>query len=666
MKLTISGKLQLSFLLLALLFVASAAMTYRSVSVLERHTQSLLNSDLPTVDTSRGIQQSIQATLSSVRAYMLLGSDEAAGETLKQQLNSIIAQTDEGLPVLETLIAEQDYQTVVKQWGEVKTSVNKIVELAHSPENLPAHNLFTNEAAPIAEVALDQIQGLINDEASKKEGDERKRLFKVYADSYNSLANALSAMRDFLLYGKPEYLRKYQEFIKAHNQSVSEIEDKLELLDDSDRSLWDLFKEMQQLYFPLADQTIALRQSPDWNFANQEMAKQLLPAASALEASLENVVAAQQQKADRSGQGIEASIHQVLTFLVVALVLVIVAALAISNYMGRSIGRRVSEISQRAQRIAAGDVSQQPLVVQGNDELSALTESINRMNASLAGIVRGVTDKANQVSESMNALLNSNQQTLTQVKNQQQHITEMDAELSDVAQSTTHTLDQAQRSVETLSESQREIAQGKASLELNKETMQTLHETIEKANVLVSQLSAESAAIGKVTEVIEGLAEQTNLLALNAAIEAARAGDYGRGFAVVADEVRLLATRTTQSTTEINQIVQAIQSSTASVVKEIQQGQQIAELGAEHIEEAVVKLESTTEQIAMLNDQMLQLASAAEQQTQATQAITSLMHGVTHAVEDVAAISQRSNQTSQQVREQVSDLNHEMAQFKLA
>ncbi|MGI3027156.1 MCP four helix bundle domain-containing protein, partial [Vibrio cholerae] len=125
MKLTISGKLQLSFLLLALLFVASAAMTYRSVSVLERHTQSLLNSDLPTVDTSRGIQQSIQATLSSVRAYMLLGSDEAAGETLKQQLNSIIAQTDESLPVLETLIAEQDYQTVVQQWGEVKASVNK-------------------------------------------------------------------------------------------------------------------------------------------------------------------------------------------------------------------------------------------------------------------------------------------------------------------------------------------------------------------------------------------------------------------------------------------------------------------------------------------------------------------------------------------------------------
>lgn len=666
MKLTISGKLQLSFLLLALLFVASAAMTYRSISVLDRHAQSLLSSDLPTVDTSRGIQQSVQASLSTVRAYMLLGSNEASGERLKQQLNQIIAQTDQSLPVLEPLIEQQDYQTVVKQWQAVKVSVEKIVELAHSAENLPAHNLFTNEAAPIAEVALDQLQGLINAESSNKEGDERKRLFKVYADSYNSLANALSAMRDFLLYGRSEYLDKYHDFIKAHNQSVSEIESKLSLLNDSDRSLWDLFKEMQQLFFPLADQVIELRQSPDWNFAHQEMAKTLLPAAESLDGALEAVVKAQQMKADDSGEGIEASISQVLSVLVTTLILVIVAALVISGYMGRSIGRRVAGISKRAQLIAAGDVSQPPLSVKGNDELSALTESINRMNVSLAGIVQGVTDKAQRVSESMGALLQSNQHTLSQVKNQQQHISAMDSELTDVSQSTAHTLQQAQRSMAALAESQREIAEGKSSLELNKETMNNLHQTIDLANRLVGQLSEESAAIGKVTEVIEGLAEQTNLLALNAAIEAARAGEQGRGFAVVADEVRLLATRTTASTTEINQIVQAIQSSTASVVKEIQLGQKIAESGAQHIEEAVLKLESTSDQISMLNQQMVELTHASEQQTQATQAITHLMQQVNHAVDDVAAISSRSTQTSQQVQEQFAALDKDMAQFKLS
>ncbi|HDM8206182.1 TPA: methyl-accepting chemotaxis protein [Vibrio campbellii] len=666
MNLTISGKLQLSFVLLAVLFMASAVFTYRNVTTVEQYASSLLKSDLPTVDTSRGIQQSVQASLSSIRAYMLLGGDEEASARLSEDVRNIMASTDESLPTLQALISEQDFQAIQSQWDAVKVSLNKLIELSHSDENLPAHNLFINEAAPIAEVALDQLQSLINEESGNPFGGDRKRLFKVYADSYTSLANALSALRDFLLYGQQDHLDKYHDLIKYHNQSVAEIDSKLDRLTDNDQSLWSLFKEMQQLYFPLAEQVIALRHSPEWNESNLLMANELLPAADALDQSLETLVLAQQSRADQSGQGINQSIKNVLTTMLIAAALVLFSAVAISKYMGNTIGRRVKNLSERAKTIASGDVSQPPLTVVGKDELADLTDSINRMNQSLASIVAGVSEKANQVDSSMGALLKSAQVTSSNVEQQQTSIVEMGSQLDEIALAARNTLDQANQSVQKLSDSKGEIEQGRDALEQNKVTMESLHGSIETASTQVTQLSKESEAIGRVTEVIEGLAEQTNLLALNAAIEAARAGDQGRGFAVVADEVRMLATRTTQSTTEINGIINAIQRSTNSVVEEIEHSQSLAEQGAEHIEKAVTRLLATTEQIGSLNEQMAELAAAAEQQSHATNSITGLMSDITQSVDEVSNNSQRASETSLQVKEQVTELNQQMATFKTA
>ncbi|WP_249339499.1 MULTISPECIES: methyl-accepting chemotaxis protein [unclassified Vibrio] len=665
MKLSISGKLQLSFLLLVVLLIISTFFTYRSITQVETHTNSLLQTDLPTVNTSRNIQQSMQEVISTLRAYLLVGSQSAVGATQLTKLETIIGQMDKTVPVLETLILSEQYTAIISEWAAIKAHIQGIVLLSQSEYNLPAHTLFINEAAPIAEVALDQLQGLINDESTNKEGGERKRLFKLYADSYNSLANALASLRDFLLYAKPEHLEKYQDLINSHNQSVAEIVEKSSLLSDDEQSLWSLFNEMQQLYFPLAQQVIAIRQSEQWNGVNQKMATQLMPAVDKMTNRLEDVIATQQSKAEQSGERMSRSISNVINVLFIMIAVTVSVAVLLSNYLGKNIGRRVSRIGKRAEIIAAGDVSQPALLCEGSDELSQLTAAINNMNNSLRTIVQGVSTKAQQVSQNMDELLNYNSNTRQQVQQQRASIEQVTVRLSDVAQYSMVTAEKAEQSTQSLLLSQNELKEGASALEQNRKSIDKLDQTIQKATQLVLDLSRESELIGRVTEVIEGLAAQTNLLALNAAIEAARAGEYGRGFAVVADEVRLLATRTTQSTTEINTIINAIQSATAAVVNEINMSQNLANEGATQTIHAFNKMMDVQGKITALDKEMHQLSSAADLQQQSTHQMTQFMQEVVSSVESVASISQISNQTSAQVKDNVTVLNQEMEKFKI-
>ena len=138
---------------------------------------------------------------------------------------------------------------------------------------------------------------------------------------------------------------------------------------------------------------------------------------------------------------------------------------------------------------------------------------------------------------------------------------------------------------------------------------------IENAAAVVNRLEKESEGVGVVLDVIKGIAEQTNLLALNAAIEAARAGEQGRGFAVVADEVRTLASRTQESTHEIEEMIERLRAgareSVAVMGAALDQGQS----GAEQVANTLAALTEISGAVNKINDMNTQIATAAEEQS---------------------------------------------------
>jgi len=172
--------------------------------------------------------------------------------------------------------------------------------------------------------------------------------------------------------------------------------------------------------------------------------------------------------------------------------------------------------------------------------------------------------------------------------------------------------------------------------------IQKLSAEVEQAANVIQQVGGASDNIGSVLDVIRGIAEQTNLLALNAAIEAARAGDQGRGFAVVADEVRTLATRTHESTREINNMIEQLQSSVQSAVTVMRHGRESAQESVAMSEETKQVLGSIVDNITQVNQMNSHIADAISQQKGVTDAINRGLVNVNSGADEVTVAAQQT------------------------
>lgn len=287
------------------------------------------------------------------------------------------------------------------------------------------------------------------------------------------------------------------------------------------------------------------------------------------------------------------------------------------------------------------------------DEIGKIDLALRFLITEIGGVVGRMADSASEIQEQSVNLKQTITNTWEHADSQSVQTTQAATAMEQMSASFAEVTDNIHRTASEMVSSHEAAQRGHSRLETVIEAIHQLSVQVSHFSDVVQTIEQDSQAIYQVLEVIRSIADQTNLLALNAAIEAARAGETGRGFAVVADEVRQLSSRTSQSTSQIEQIVSRFKDSTQKATSTMTAGQEQVKRSVSLAQDASVAFGELLSSIARINSLSDDNAAAMTQQTSVAAEISRAIH----VISDLAQQSLEQTQDAAARGEQVSRLS---------
>lgn len=311
--------------------------------------------------------------------------------------------------------------------------------------------------------------------------------------------------------------------------------------------------------------------------------------------------------------------------------------------LANSITRPIRAIAARFSDLGKGDGDlSQRIEIKSNDEIGQLSEGFNgfieKIHQSMkevAATSHALQSAADSVSTRAHSTYDNSQLQRDQTIQVVTAINQMGATISEIASN-------ASTAAETAALASDNTQMGQSVVIKAKDVITRLANDIENTGQVVGHLASTTQEIGSILDVIRDISGQTNLLALNAAIEAARAGEQGRGFAVVADEVRKLASRTADSTDEIQKMINQLQSDAKDAVMAMETGQSLTYEGVTSSDEAVEVLTNISARIHDITDRNTQVATATEEQS-------TVVYTINNNIEEINAINEATTGTAEEL-----------------
>lgn len=349
---------------------------------------------------------------------------------------------------------------------------------------------------------------------------------------------------------------------------------------------------------------------------------------------------------------------------IISLVVSFISVWIIWGSIKENVGAEPNVVNAFVKDIAAGNLNAD--IKAKAWSASSILGQINNMRENLFGVIQKVSAASDDIGKASGELESKSQQGIVSMNAQQSEtdlvydsMTEMTATVDEISKNAANTS-------ESVKQANQDVLSGNQTVQKNAQITKTLIDDLGEAMLVIKGLAEKTQDIGTVLNVIDDIAEQTNLLALNAAIEAARAGEAGRGFAVVADEVRSLASRTNESTKEIQAMIESLQDASNSAVNVMSASEGRAQETLEYSKEATEALEKITSAMKSILDMSTGIATAANQQSIVAVEINDKLGSIKQMSDSVKEINDQVNERSGNLNGVSKELQSSIAYFSMS
>ncbi|WP_413283636.1 methyl-accepting chemotaxis protein [Vibrio sp. MA40-2] len=358
--------------------------------------------------------------------------------------------------------------------------------------------------------------------------------------------------------------------------------------------------------------------------------------------------------------------QEIMSTLAMIQLPMVVILLAVLLYAFTSLGNRFKTLKENVDTLSAGDADLSiRLPIKGEDELDAVSESMNNFISYLQKLITNVIEANRVCNEQITAMSAVTEKTLMVLD---KHVKETDmvaTAVNELSSSAQEVAGYTNQSTDITNSAHREAQNSEGSARKATDSVGELMKNVELTSENVGKMQDNAASIEGVLQVIRGIAEQTNLLALNAAIEAARAGEMGRGFAVVADEVRNLAAKTQDSTTEVAEMLDILKSGVETTVMSMSETRdqcQVTSVLTNEVTEGIAIMQNS---VSKVDDVSVQIATAANEQSHVADDINRSMVSISTMLTELHSHGQTSEEHAKALQNANRALQDLVDQFKV-